>query len=703
LFAELKRRNVFRVGLAYLVAAWLLVQVADLLLDIIGAPPVVLRSVVVLLALGFILAVIFAWVYELTPEGIRKASEIETTTSITHETGRKLDVVTIALVIVAVILVALARYFPARQDAATEPESAAATETMAGERSATGEQGAAATGQPATSIAVLPFANRSNQQDDLYFTDGIHDDLLTQLAKIHDLTVISRTSVMQYRDSPKNLRQIGAELKVGTILEGGVQKVGNRVRINAQLLDVSRDRHLWAETFDRELTVENVFELQSEIARRIVEAIAVRLSPEEERRLAEIPTQNLEAYEAYSRARAVFFGANYTRSQEEAAEPFLERAIELDPNYVDAHVLLSAIYAQRYWRGVDTSGALLETYRRTLDRASALNPASPDVLRAQANYAYRVNNDYRSSLELLERAVQAAPGNVDIHGDIASTLRRLGRWEDAIASFRRGLELDPASSYYRALMLETMVSIWKWQDVLDNSVPLEEANPDELDSQVCRGVALMNLTGDLEPLQRVFERMNAVASTWYLTHSAYVHMLRRDPDGAIEVLNGPAWGELAQQQVGKAVQLAQLADAWLLKGDEARALDLYAQVVADQEIVMSSSLQTQIYGGTTIAVALARLGRRDEALTLANQLVRENPYEKDAMVAATPLFKRALVKGLIGDTDGAIADLQVALKMPTAIGVTAWDLHYDPNWDVLRKDPRFVRLATPNVSDSPQE
>jgi tetratricopeptide (TPR) repeat protein len=436
--------------------------------------------------------------------------------------------------------------------------------------------------------------------------------------------------------------------------------------------------------------------LQSEIARRIVEAIAVRLSPDEERRLAEIPTQNLDAYEAYSRARAVFFGANYTRTQEEAAEPFLERAIELDPNYVDAQVLLSAIYAQRYWRGTDTSSTLLEKYRQTLDRASALNPASPDVLRAQANYSYRVDNDYRGSLELLERAVQAAPGNVDIHGDIAFSLRRLGRWDDAIASFRRTLELDPASSFYRALMLETMVSIWKWQDVVDNSVPLEEANPDEFDSQVCRGVALMNLTGDLEPLQRVFEHMNVAASTWYLTHSAYVHMLRRDPDGAIEVLNGPAWAELAQQQVGKRAQLAQLADAWLLKGDEARALDLYGEVVADQDVVMSSSLQTQIYGGTTIAVALARLGRRDEALALADRLVRENPYEKDAMLAATPLFRRALVKGLIGDADGAIADLQVALKMPTAVGITAWDLHYDPNWDVLRKDPRFVALATPD-------
>jgi TolB-like protein len=694
LFAELKRRNVFRVGLAYLVAAWLLVQVAALLLDVIGAPPVVLRSVVVLLALGFIPTLIFSWVYELTPEGLKKDSEIDAARSMARETGRKLDLVTIALVIVAVAFVAVERYLPERDGgAAVESDSVADAEAQAGSRPSSGER-ADAVAMPATSIAVLPFANRSNQQDDLYFTDGIHDDLLTQLAKIHDLTVISRTSVMQYRDSPKNLRQIGAELKVGTILEGGVQKVGSRVRINAQLVDVSGDRHLWAETFDRELTAENVFELQSEIARRIVQAIAVQLSPDEERLLAEVPTQSLAAYEAYGRARAIYYGANYTRSQEEAAEPFLQRAVELDPDYLDAQVLLSTIYGQRYWRGVDTSGALLQKYRQTLDRASALNPASPAALRAQASYYYRVENDYRRSQELLERAVQAAPGNVDLHGDIAFTQRRLGRWEEAIASFRRALELDPASSFYRATMLETMESIWKWQDVIDNSVPLEEAHPDEFDSQMCRAVALLNLTGDLQPLVQVFERMSVVPSTWYMTHSAYVHMLRRDPDRAIEVLNGPLWAELAATQ-GKTGRLAQLADAWRLKGDEGRARDLYQQVVADLDVVMRSSLQTQVYAGGTIAVALARLGRGDEALALADRLVRENPYEKDAMVAATPLFNRALVKGLIGDADGAIEDLEVALKMPTAVVLTAWDLHYDPSWDFMRDDPRFVALATP--------
>ena len=694
LFAELKRRNVFRVGIAYLVASWLLVQVADVLLDLVGAPDATLRALAVLLALGFIPTVIFAWVYEMTPEGVKRASEIDQDRSITHHTGKKLDIVTIVLVIAAVGFVVVDRYLPGREAAPT-PESGLAVETSAPAALAESESPGGDLPLPVTSIAVLPFANRSNEQDDLYFTDGVHDDLLTQLAKIHDLTVISRTSVMEYRNSPKNLREIGMELNVGTILEGGVQKVGDRVRINAQLIEVATDRHLWAETFDRELTAENVFELQSEIARKIVQAIAVQLSPEEERLLDLVPTQNLAAYDAYLRAREVFYGANYTRSQEEAAEPFLERAIELDPNYVDALVLLGSIYGQKYWRGVDTSKGLLDKYRQTLERARSLDPGSPSALRVQANYHYRIENDYARSLELLNQAVQVAPGNVDIHGDRGLSLRRLGHWDESIAALRRALQLDPANDFYRTIMLETMGGVWRWQDIVDNSVPLEDADPDELDIQINRATAILNLTGDLAPLERVFERMNLVPSSQYLGWSAYVHILNRDPAQAIEVLEGPLWEEVSDQLTDENTHLYQLADAWRLNGDPDRARDLYERVVADLDAIMGSSVQTQVYNGTLIAVAMTHLGRLDDALALADRLVEENPYEKDALVAVTPLYFRALVRGLAGDSDGAVADLEASLKMPGTLGFSAWTLHYDPNWDFMRDDPRFVELATP--------
>ena len=694
LFTELKRRNVFRVGIAYLVSAWLLAQVADIVLDVLGAPPVVLRSLVALLALGLIPTVMFAWVYEMTPQGVRKASEVVADQSITHHTGKKLDVATIVLLIIAIAFVAAERFLPDWQ----EPEPVA-TERMQPEEATPGEEStpqSADTGAlPASSIAVLPFANRSNQEDDLYFTDGVHDDLLTQLAKIHDLTVIARTSVMKYREEAVNIREIGEELNVGTVLEGGVQKVGNRVRINAQLIDVATGGHLWAETFDRELTAENVFDLQTEIARKIVQAIAVQLSPEEERLLAQVPTQNLAAYESYLKARNIYYGANYSRTREVAAEPYLQRAIELDPDYADAYILLANLFGQKYWRGVDTSEELLTEYRQTLEHAAELDPGSPGALRARANYYYRVENDYARSLALLQQAVALAPGNVDVHGEMAFSLRRLGRWDESIASFRRALELDPANSFYRSTMLETMSHVWKWQDIRDNSDPLDDADPDEFDTQVWRAYALFNLTGDFNHILAVFERMPPVASSNYANYSAYVHMFRRDPDRAIEVLNNEVWDELAKEPDFLLLRLLQLGDSWSLKGDAEKASEFYEQAVAEKDMVLSSSFQTRASSGSYIVVSLAKLGRFEEALALADELVADYTEEKDALIVSWPRFFRARARGLAGDRDGAIADLEFALNTP-GITVTAWDLHYDPSWDFMRDDPRFVELATPD-------
>lgn len=689
---ELKRRNVFRVGIAYAIGAWLFVQVADVVLGIVSAPDSALRAVAVILALGFIPTVIFAWVYEMTPDGVKKASEIDADESITYQTGKKLNIATMIMLVSVVALVVLDRYLPDSGSTTSDESPAISQESTVADTPVEEESGTL----PATSIAVLPFANRSNQEDDLYFTDGIHDDLLTQLAKIGGLTVISRTSVMEYRNSSKKMKEIGAELNVGTILEGGVQKVGDRVRINAQLIEVATDRHLWAETFDRELTAENVFELQSEIARNIVKAVAGELTIEEESLLNVIPTRSIAAYDAFLRGKDIINRANYARSDEEAALPFFERAVELDPDYAEALVELGDLYGQKYWRGIDTSEAHLEKYRETIERALSLKPDSPLAVRAQANYYYRIDNDYDRALVLLEEALKRAPGDVEILNDIGLTLRRLGRWEESIEAFAQAQQLDPANQFNHALRVETMSSIWKWQEIVELTVPLEDANRDDLDIQVTRAQALFNLTGDLEPMERVFQYINLAGTTDYIFHSANVHWLQRDPDRAIEILNGPIWTELTSQRFGFVLRDQQLADAWRYKGNEEKANEFYEKVVAQLEFIMNSSLQQQVYGGTYIAVALARLGRFDEALALAEQLVDDFPYERDALLAATPLYQRAMVKSLAGDFDGAIEDLEAYLNMPTAIGFTAWDLYYDPNWDHMRDDPRFVELATPD-------
>jgi len=692
LFTELKRRNVFRVGVAYIVGAWLLAQVADLVLDVIGAPDIVLRSLVVLLALGLVPAVIFAWVFEMTPEGVKRESRIDRSQSITGETGKKLNLATIMMVIAAVSFVVVERYLPGGESPAplSSPEPAQAAQAQNSDKVTAGSAQI-----NEKSIAVLPFANRSNQQDDLFFTDGIHDDLLTQLAKIHDLDVISRTSVMEYRDTRKNLKEIGAELNVATILEGGIQKVGNRVRINAQLIDVTTDKHLWAETFDRELTAENIFDIQSEIARKIVKAIAVELTPEEDKLLSEKPTDNLVAYEAYLKGREIFYGANYARSQELGALPWLEKAIELDPEYAEAYAMLANIYGQLYWRGADTSQEFLDKYRATIDLALELNPNSPMALRASANYYYRAENDYQKSLNLLEKALEGAPGDVDLQGDRGLSLRRLGRWNESIESFQGALKIDPANRFYLSIMLETMDNAGRWQDVLDNTVPLEDADPDDLDLQITRAVAQLNLYGDLKPMERVFEKMNLTDSTQYTSWSARVYWLQRNYDAAVEVMNNPIWTSIDTDGVFQNNRDYALARIYQMKGKQQLANEYFDRVIASRDNVMNSSLQVQVYGGMTVATALAHRGRLDEALELAAQLVNDNPYEKDAMLYGWLLSSQALIKALAGDEEAAIDDLAVALKTPAAFQVTPWELHYDPEWDFLRDNPRFVELATP--------
>ncbi len=285
LFEELKRRNVVRVGIAYLIAAWLVLQVIDLVLENVPAPPWVMQVILLLTAVGFPFALLFAWAFELTPEGLKRERDVDRSKSITPQTGRKLDRLIIVVLVIAVGILLTDRIW--LRDAGQEEPAAQVTTTEPSSQSSR------------RSIAVLPFANRSNAADDVFFVDGIHDDILTQLAKISALKVISRTSVAQYRDTEKTMRVIGGELDVATIMEGSVQRAGNRVRINVQLIDADTDEHLWAEVYDRELTVANIFEIQTEMATAIAGALRANLTSDEQQRLAVRPTENLEAYEAY--------------------------------------------------------------------------------------------------------------------------------------------------------------------------------------------------------------------------------------------------------------------------------------------------------------------------------------------------------------------------------------------------------------------
>jgi TolB-like protein len=454
LFAELKRRNVFRVAVAYSIVAWVLAQVADLAFDNFGSPEWVSKSVLFILVLGLPLAIFFAWAFELTPDGIKKEKDVDRDQSITPTTGRKLDILIIAVLVVAVGFLLSDKF----QHGDLQPADDATSDRFR------------------MSIAVLPFENRSNRPEDEYFTDGIHDDLLTTIANIGSMKVISRTSVMEYKSTIKKIPEIARELGVANILEGGIQRSGDNVRINVQLIDARTDEHLWAEIYDRELTAENLFAIQSEVSTAIAKALNATLSPEEKQRVSSVPTQNLEAYEAYLLGRQKW-AARTAESTAEAVTLF-QKAIALDQGYAQAYAGLADAYRHQVPYGGlpqsevfpkaeiavrkaleldDTLGEAYATLGGLLSQQYdnvAARAALEHALDLNPNYAvaynwlaiiYTASGEFEQSLDIARRGLEIDPRSLILQFNIAGYLGILGRPEEMKAGYERILEIAPES------------------------------------------------------------------------------------------------------------------------------------------------------------------------------------------------------------------------------------------------------------------
>ncbi|HSM32137.1 MAG TPA: hypothetical protein VK854_15675, partial [Woeseiaceae bacterium] len=417
LLAELRRRNVFRVAVAYLVGAWVLLQVVDVLFPALRLPEWTITLVAVLLALGFVPALIGAWVFELTPEGLRRESEVERSASITRDTGRKLNIATIVMVLIGVGVLAVDRYLPEQAGSPAGP---------------------AATTDAVPVIAILPF-QATGSDDGGFLASGLHDDLLTKLHKLGAFRVLSRTSVMEYADTTKKMREIGAELGASHILEGGVQAMGNRVRINAQLIDATTDEHLWADIYDDELTAANLFDVQAKLATAIAEQLQRTLSPEDRTVLDEVPTENTRAYNLYLRALDVLGREGLFNNRR--AVKLLEEAVAVDPSFALAWARLSEARA-RMARALDDSD-LREAALSALAEARALKPDLLEAEIAWAVYLYHGQFEYAKALAALESLGERGERNPDVLQLKAWLYRRLGRYEQAYDTMLASYELDP--------------------------------------------------------------------------------------------------------------------------------------------------------------------------------------------------------------------------------------------------------------------
>jgi TolB-like protein/Tfp pilus assembly protein PilF len=454
--SELKRRNVFRVAVLYGVASWVLLQVGDLLFGVLGVPPWGIRLLLGLLLLGFPLALIFAWVYELTPDGLKREAEVDPSSSVTAQTARRLDLLVIVLLVAAIGLVAADRFLNHRE--AASGTSVAASQAPSPTLAA-GTNAAAA----AVSIAVLPFVNMSEDKANEYFSDGLTEELLNVLANVQGMRVIARTSSFSYKGKEVKISDVARDLNVDNVLEGSVRKSGNKVRITTQLIRASDSSHLWSETYDRDLN--DIFRVQDEISGQVVDALKVRLLRADASAPEVGGTKVSAAYEAYLKGR---FLKNQGEGEDtlKGALAAFDESIRLDPQYAKAYVGRSDTLLRLGWNAYVPVDDAFEKARQAAQRAIELAPDLAEAYLSLSNPQAMVDYDLHAASSTVERAVRLNPGSFDVQFAYSGFLSNLGRHDEAIAAARKAVELDPVSAAAHANLAGLLANARRYEESL---------------------------------------------------------------------------------------------------------------------------------------------------------------------------------------------------------------------------------------------
>jgi TolB-like protein/Tfp pilus assembly protein PilF len=671
-FAELKRRNVYKVAIAYAVVGWLLIQVATQVFPFFEIPNWAVRLVVLAIVAGFPIALVIAWAFELTPEGLKRTEDVDLTAQGSRKRHAWIYVVIVGAAF-SIGLIFIGRY------TARNTVSAARIEVATG------------SSIPQKSIAVLPFENLSDEKSNAYFAEGIQDEILTRLSKIADLKVISRTSTQKYKSAPDNLREIGQQLGVANVIEGSVQKIANAVHVNVQMIRVATDEHVWAESYNRKL--DDVFAVEGEVASAIAEQLSLKLSGTEQKAVAAKPTENAAAYDAFLRGLAVEHSSYGYDSYQKGARSYA-KAVELDPNFAMAWARLSILRSFLYFNLIDLEINSAEAVKTAADHAMSLAPDLGESYVAQGSYRYRVLRDFEAALSSYKKALQLLPNSGLVHQYIAFVLRRLGRWEEAEPYYRKAIELDPLNvQLLSSFGSEYYVYLRRFSDAyvtLDRAI---QVAPDSDTSRAIKAGVFMN-EGRLAEADQEMARVpvddfddfivNNRMSLWLYEHKykeAADFMRRRmqafPPDQTTD-----SWLRMFMVE-------AAFAHKWLGEKEEAR--QLFERVVHETKPTPDTIVKPEANGLPSIlALAYAGLGEKEKALQQASQAVKD--YETDAVNKPLAQILQAQIQALFGQTDDAIAALPHLLQVPA--GLTVANLRYDPMWDPIREDPRFQKLLS---------
>jgi TolB-like protein len=672
-FSELKRRNVYKVAVAYAVVGWLVIQISSTVLPTFHAPEWVVQTLMVLVALGFPIALVLAWAFELTPEGIKRAEDVAPGESITRKTGRKLVGITVVLAVIAAGLFAF-QFLRGKPAATPDPGATVASVTPPALI-------------PEKSIAVLPFENLSSDKENAYFADGIQDEILTRLSKVAALKVISRTSTQKYKSAPDNLREVGKQLGVANLLEGSVQKIGNAAHINVQLIRVATDEHLWAESYDR--TLDNIFGVEAEVAQNIASALNAKLTGAEEQLLARKPTNNPAAYDAYLRGIGKL--VEPTNKSLNAAVGFFEEAIRLDPQFALAWAELSRAHSMIYFHYMDRSEARRTAAAKSVAEAVRLQPQLPETQLAKADFQYWVELDYRGARDLLQQLHLSWPSNADIVKDLAYSSARLGEWKQSADYLDEAISLSPRELYLRGQAASGRLAIRDFANALrtlDDALQIWPGDVGLLDlkAQTFQGM------GQLDQAQTIVDRLQPGPDRAGLNAIVNQAKLRRTP--AIALPYFQALGEQTTVNLSDLPDLINFANLLELSGDKtkSRVMFLKARDAAEASLKEQPDNALPI---TLRAYALAGLGERNAALSGIDQAL--GLTASDARNHGTVEEIKARVLTRFGEKDRAIALLQHLLETSyDGLGeapLTPALLRLDSDFDPLRGDSRFKKLC----------
>ena len=687
LIKELKRRNVIKVAIAYAVSTWILLQLSDVLTQILELPEWAPKLILLMLVVGFLPALIIAWAFELTPDGIKLERDVVRTKSITPKTGRKLD-----YVIIVSLGLSLGYFIWESRFEQKTAEVEAARDVVATEEpvveAAEPEIDLSTRDIDKNSIAVLPFANRSADAEDIYFTDGIHDDLLTQLSRIDAFSVISRTSVMEYRDTTKNLRQIAQELSVANIMEGSVQRAGDRVRINVQLIDAYTDEHLWAEIYDRELTTNNLFDIQTEIAKAIAAALKATLTDSELADVAEVPTENVAAYDLYLQARR--FTQNETMSDYRTAIELFKESLTLDPNFKFAWIGLARAHMTNYW-SYGGNPADRDLALEAIESARSIDPDFAELYMAEGFYWYWGALDYERALYKLDKAIEMMPGNDEAYMWRGWVSRRAGLWEQAVQSMQAALKLNPRVHFNWHEYAITLMYLHRYEEANRAVKQARVIDPDSFWGKTTEARIALQERGDTDAAVKL--TIGAQHGDDYDFFESYmlVNLLaRRFEDALVAARNLPNDLEIQYGLITLREDWAAQTLHFMGNADEAKQ-------AAGAALFRLKGLHTQLGEDHRIDLAEARIralqgAAPEEVRALVQKSISSVP--EDNLAAFETRFTHAQIFAIAGMAPEAIDMLDSVLIPPSATSVYMVDL--DPVFDSIRDDSEFIAMLERN-------